>query len=540
MYESFFQLTERPFAASPNAARYFPARAIEAARQALARGIERAEGAGLLVGPSGSGKTLLLQVLAEQFRTQFAVALLSNGHLTTRRALLQAILYELGLPYRGMEEGELRLALIDRLAHGDANHLGMVLLVDEAHSLPLRLLEELRMITNLVRNGQPRVRLVLAGNSSLEERLASPKLESFSQRLRARCYLESLDRAETLAYIRAQVSAVGGSPDALFAPAAFDAVYRATDGVPRLINQVCDHAMVLSFAAGRRQLDASSIEEAWSDLQQLPTPWNESAHPDSVSAASTKDDAVIEFGSLDATAKPEHTGGLEEGAEGNEFGDAIQPTVRINQIAAQLAEFEEDFRPVGSILPEVELAFSENDDPFGEPFADEEVVVDRYATADANLGAAAKVRGPDSAAIAAMLEPFLQSESRPMLSIAKPLNEDDLPTKRGVKPIPMDTAPPVSPTGTHDWIDPADDPVMPEGDPWEISFAHSDVPIPSPSVRQSESVRFEAPAAAASGAPIAETDDDIMIVEDDPIVGTHRPVARRQEYGQLFAKLRKG
>ena len=195
MYESFFQLSARPFAAAPQVDRYFPAHAIENARQTLTRVIERAEGAGLVVGPTGTGKSLLLQVLAEQFRDRFDVALLANGHLTTRRALLQAISFELGLPYRGLEEGELRLSLIDHLAPGTRCPQGMLLLLDEAHRLPLRLMEEVRMITNLVRNGQPRVRLVLAGSVALEERFARPDLESFSQRLSARCYLETLDRA---------------------------------------------------------------------------------------------------------------------------------------------------------------------------------------------------------------------------------------------------------------------------------------------------------------------------------------------------------
>ena len=138
------------------------------------------------------------------------MALLSSGRLSTRRALLQAILFELGQPYRGMDEGELRLALVDYLTAGEDCPQGMVLLVDEAHTLPLRLLEEIRMITNLVRDGQPAVRLVLAGGCVLEERFASPKLESFSQRIVARCYLESFNRTETQQYIRAQIDAAGG------------------------------------------------------------------------------------------------------------------------------------------------------------------------------------------------------------------------------------------------------------------------------------------------------------------------------------------
>ena len=157
---------------------------------------QRAEGIGLVTGPAGTGKTLLCQVLAEQSRGQLEVALLASGRFNTRRSLLQAILFELGLPYREMEEGDLRLSLIDHLSpRGGTSQSGLLLIVDEAHALPLRLLEELRLITNLVRNGQARVRLVLSGSPQLEERLASPKMTSFNQRVTARCYLEcSIER----------------------------------------------------------------------------------------------------------------------------------------------------------------------------------------------------------------------------------------------------------------------------------------------------------------------------------------------------------
>ena len=115
MYETFFNLNQRPFGCVPRVDQYYPAASIEAARATLARCLERAEGVGLLVGPAGTGKTLLCQLLAEQFKGEFQVALLGSGRIATRRALLQAILYELGQPYRGMDEGELRLSLAEHL-----------------------------------------------------------------------------------------------------------------------------------------------------------------------------------------------------------------------------------------------------------------------------------------------------------------------------------------------------------------------------------------------------------------------------------------
>ncbi len=292
MYEVFFGLASRPFASVPYTAEYFPAATIEAARQTLARCVERGEGAGMVVAPSGTGKTLLCQLLAEQFQGVYEVVLLASGRSSTRRALLQAVLHGLGQAYRGMDEGELRLALVDYLSCEKRCPAGMLLLVDEAHTLPSRLLDEIRTITNLASDGRPRTRLILSGSPLLEETLASPRLESFSQRLVVRCYLEALSRGETEQYIVACLDKAGAAGRALFAPDAYQATYQATNGVPRLINQVCDHSLLLAFRAGRRQIERNTVEEAWADLQQLPTPWNGKTEKKSSSG-------TIEFGSLD-------------------------------------------------------------------------------------------------------------------------------------------------------------------------------------------------------------------------------------------------
>ncbi len=260
MYEAYFGFSQRPFAAVPVANRYFPAAAVDAARQILGRCIERGAGVGVLIGPPGTGKSLLLQVLAGHFADKMAAVQLAGGQLESRRELLQAILFELRLTFRGMEEGELRLALVDHLTRGDKCPQGMLLLVDEAQALPTLLLEELRMMTNLARGGESRVRLVLSGSMELEEVLANPDLQAFSQRLAARCYLDPFDRAETLDYLRFQVAVAGGQAERMFDAGALDAVYRATDGVPRLINQLCDHALCLAYQAERRPLDAKAIE----------------------------------------------------------------------------------------------------------------------------------------------------------------------------------------------------------------------------------------------------------------------------------------
>ena len=428
MYESYFGLSQRPFASVPCVEHYFPTASVEAARKTLTRCVERAEGVGLIVGPSGTGKTLLCRVLAAQFRGPFEVALLRSGRLGARRALLQAILYELGLPYRGMDEGELRLSLTEHLTSTDKSPQGMVLLVDEAQTLPLRLLDEVSALTNLVHEDQPRVRLIVAGNRLLEERFASPKLESLSQRVVARCYLESLNRTETQEYIHALVAAAGAKGPRLFPAESCNSVYKATDGVPRLINQVCDHALLLACAGGKRQVEPALVEEAWADLQQLPTPWNEQ---------SDSDRNIIEFGGLEdepadaakadaAAAKaPEAEPTASDSpaadaaqAEAKADADAeasspslhvvpeideseaaeLEPTEQLQRIQRMLADVEQEFCPAGTIGPEVELVFDEPEHPFRESFEEEEVIRDRYATRGEAIAASPGEAGPAGAA----------------------------------------------------------------------------------------------------------------------------------------------
>jgi type II secretory pathway predicted ATPase ExeA len=373
MYEDFFKLQSRPFLATPLPSRYFPCTVAENARKTLARCIDRGEGAGLIVSPTGMGKTLLCLLLAERFQSRFSVVLLSSGRLGTRQALLQAILYELGLPYRGMDEGELRLSLLDHLEPTGTGDEGLLLLIDEAHTLPWRLLEEVRMITNLIRDGQPRVRVVLAGNASLEERFASPKLTSFSQRVAARCYLEPLDSAETSAYVQAQISGVGGDPAQIFDEDALRSVYRASDGIPRLINQVCDHALILASLGGLRRLTSEALEEAWADLQQLPTPWN------TAQAKSDGGSQVVEFGGLDESKydMPEAIPFRAPPQQSLHVTGSADP---LDLIEDQLSKIDDAFQPAGTIGSQIELDFPEFGDPFNEEFAEEEVVLDRYSS----------------------------------------------------------------------------------------------------------------------------------------------------------------
>jgi type II secretory pathway predicted ATPase ExeA len=360
--------------AAPRTQFYHPAKVIDAALHAVERAIRRAEGVVLVVGPPGTGKSLLLAKVAEHARDDFDVAFLSGARICTRRALWQSMLAAIGEPYRG-DEGELRMAVVERIRGLAATGSGLVLLVDEAHTLPTRLIEELRLLTN-VPTPLPAVHIVLAGSTKLEELLGMPRMESLAQRVAVRAYLEPLDHAETMAYLRTQTQAAGLDWDRLFDRGCDDAVFAATDGVPRLINQLCDQALVIAANAGRHAT-TTDITAAWREIQRLPAPsgLDCAAEPPSRSAPAPRrspprdlpqefvDDepmGVIEFGGLDEDPFEETGGGVA----------AIEPQ------PTGLGEIWHG--------PDVELVFDAGGDPFADLFEH-----------DADGTARAIMQGPD-------------------------------------------------------------------------------------------------------------------------------------------------
>ncbi|MGM0486951.1 MAG: ExeA family protein [Planctomycetota bacterium] len=503
MYESFFELEGRPFLACPIAERYYPAASAEHARKSALRCIERGGGSSVILGSAGTGKSTLCQVLARQLQDQFHIAMLTSARLCTRRALLQNILFELKQPYRDREEGELRLSLIDFLEPSEASPNGMVLLVDEAHLLPLRLLEELRMLTNLVRNDQPRVRLVLAASLALDERLASPRLESFNQRIAARCYLQSMNREETCGYVRAQISAVGGTLDRVITEDGLQAVYRATDGIPRLVNQLCDHMLIMAAVGRRAPVDGDGVEEAWADLQQLPSPWT--PHETTSNAAERNSD-ILEFGELDEPV----SGELDSNEASAATEDAVEPQVaaRLEEIETGIAAVSDDnapsnhaqqeddeggqFQPPSGGQPEIELIFHHAHDPFSEPFDDEEVIVDSFSA--------------------------IEQPREPRQAVAS--------SEEGVSTIPF-----------HASQRPCEEAAQP---------ANPSPPSAAPAGQTSESVAESIAHAADSGDSLPGDDRDLLDIHDerDESVSQREALVetppRRRAYRQLFANLRRG
>jgi type II secretory pathway predicted ATPase ExeA len=301
MVEAFFGFARRPFRVAPCLDSYVPIAGCDSAVEHSVRCVLRGEGPSLIIAGSGLGKTMCAMKIAHALQDRLQVVFLASSPLCTRRALLQSILYHLGLPHREMSEGDLRIELQKHLSDPKKVAGGVLLLVDEAQTLSMKLLDELRFLTNTLCRGKSCVHLVLAGTLKLEDTLAHPHMESLNQRIVARHYLAPLSHPETLRYVQRKIELAGGNPIAVFEPEALEAIYRASDGIPRLIDQLADQAILQSGTEAQRPIPASRIGAVWTQLHQLPNPWSAPQAPaaESIQEDSLQTGSSVEFGTLD-------------------------------------------------------------------------------------------------------------------------------------------------------------------------------------------------------------------------------------------------
>ena len=284
MDENRFGLTRRPFPPTPDAALYYPASGHESALAALARGLADDEGILLLTGAPGVGKTLLGYVLLERLDKEAVSAFLTNSHFADRSALLQAILYDLSLPYEEASEQALRLRLTDQLLKNCATKKRTILVIDEAHHLSADLLEELRLLANLEAGSGKALQIVLLAQPNILAVLHQPGLESLQQRIAVRSTLSALDLEEGYDYLLHHLRLAGGKPEKIFDETALETIARGTHGIPRCLNQAAQQALVLAEEGELPKVDAEAALEALSILgmasdESAEEPEAAAAHP---------------------------------------------------------------------------------------------------------------------------------------------------------------------------------------------------------------------------------------------------------------------
>ncbi len=257
MYEAFFGFREKPFSLLPDPAFLYLGKMHSAAFSMLEYGIVNHAGFTVITGDIGCGKTTLIRHLLNNLEHDITVGLISNTHKSFGE-LLQWVMLAFGLEYQGSNKVKMYRAFTDFLIEEYGKNRRTVLIIDEAQNLKAKTLEELRMLSNINADKHQVLQLILAGQPELRNILRKPELVQFAQRVAVDYHLGALNEEETSAYIKHRLALAGGKPG-LFTNQACGLVYKSTNGIPRLINILCDTALVYGYAELRKRISEAQI-----------------------------------------------------------------------------------------------------------------------------------------------------------------------------------------------------------------------------------------------------------------------------------------
>ncbi|BAN35157.1 general secretion pathway protein-related protein [Sulfuricella denitrificans skB26] len=267
MYEAFYGFREKPFSIIPDPGFLYFSPKHRMAFDLLEYGLMNQAGFNVITGEIGTGKTTLIRHLLGQMGPDVTVGLISNTHQSFGE-LLQWILFAFNLEYRGKEKVEMFHTFLDFLVQQYGQNKRAVLIVDEAQNMSAETLEELRMLSNVNADKDQVLQVILVGQAGLRDTLRRPDLEQFAQRIAVDYHLEALNQDETRTYIRHRINVAGVDNPGLFDDVACDAVYQHSQGVPRLINLLCDTSLVYGFAEQKEKIDAQIVHDVAADKQK--------------------------------------------------------------------------------------------------------------------------------------------------------------------------------------------------------------------------------------------------------------------------------
>ncbi|MGD0414471.1 MAG: AAA family ATPase [Terriglobales bacterium] len=268
MYKSFYNLQRNPFEITPDPSFLFPTTRHNEALASLYYGVTAHRGFVVLTGEVGTGKTLILRSLLGLLqRRDVAFALIFNPTLSPLE-FMRYIAGDFGLPVAGKAKDELIHVLNGFLLQRHQRGLTTILVVDEAHHLSPEILEEIRLLTNLETSQQKLLQIVLAGQPELDQKLDSYELRQLKQRIALRCHLDALSLDETMKYMGRRLQ-ISGAPVAgqIFPAAAIEAVFRYSRGIPRLINTICENALLAGYAKQAATITPEIIDAVARDLR---------------------------------------------------------------------------------------------------------------------------------------------------------------------------------------------------------------------------------------------------------------------------------
>jgi general secretion pathway protein A len=260
MYRAFFKLRHNPFNVNPDPRFLYCTRATVKALASLAHGIYRRKGFILLTGEVGTGKTTIVNKLLEWLRTQNATSAFIFHPSLDPAQFLDMVLADFGVrcdsSLKSQKILHLHKFLLERHRAGGT----AVLIVDEAQDLTPEVLEEIRLLTNLETSTHKLLQILLSGQPELEEMLRRPEMRQVRQRIMIRCKTYPLSLEEVQAYITTRLRIAGAPAEPIFAPDAVRAIHRYSKGIPRVINFLCEHALIAAFADQQRTVRAALID----------------------------------------------------------------------------------------------------------------------------------------------------------------------------------------------------------------------------------------------------------------------------------------
>ena len=266
MYETFYGLRNKPFSLLPDPEFLFPSKKHQMALTLLEYGLMNQASFSVITGDIGTGKTTLIRQLLNQMERDMVVGLITNTHPSFGE-LLQWILLAFNLECPSKDRVDMYKTFMDFLIEQYAANRRAVLIIDEAQNMGPQALEELRMLSNVNSEKDQVLQVILAGQPGLRNNLQDPRLEQFAQRISVDYNLEPLNPDETREYIRHRLNIAGGNPD-VFDDAACEAVFRYSGGIPRLVNLLCDTALVYGYAEQTSRIGVQLVEDVARDKLQ--------------------------------------------------------------------------------------------------------------------------------------------------------------------------------------------------------------------------------------------------------------------------------
>jgi general secretion pathway protein A len=302
MYLEQFKLKELPFRLSPDPQFLYLSKAHARAKAYMESTIWFADGFVVITGEIGCGKTTLIETFLQELPNDVVVAQVNQTQVSSIE-FLQSVLVQFGFkPFR-MKKAELLATLNDYLVEQYRAGRKVVLVVDEAQNLTSTVLEEVRLLSGIETTKDKVLRIILAGQPELNDKLDAPDLEQLAQRIRLRFHLPALSSSEMRAYILHRLEVAGSQDREIFTPDCFDLIYRYTGGVPRLINSLCDTSLIAAGSDTREVVTREDISSVIAELQ-----WSEYASRSGTRLMRINSDEVAAGSTGERRLAPPNTG----------------------------------------------------------------------------------------------------------------------------------------------------------------------------------------------------------------------------------------